>query len=232
MFDLLIKFQLEAFVIAEIVTVISILLFLFLRYATKKQTLSFLFLSFIILATIFEAFLVWLVYQETGEISTIQIVIIIFIIYAFTFGIHDFKRLDRKVKKLVGNWRGVQLLTEKDLIAIEKSNDPKYVAITNRRWWYIHLMIYIGVQSLFWFVYGINSMDYIEFLTALFDFSNITLLNNEFVAQVSTLWSLIFIIDTIYSLSYTIFPKKIRKIKTVSDSIEFRMLLDTKRTGC
>lgn len=54
----------------------------------------FLFLFLLII----EGLLGLYVYRQTGEISTFQIVIIIFIIYAFTFGILDF--IKGCVKKL------------------------------------------------------------------------------------------------------------------------------------
>ena len=54
------------------------------------------------------------VYQVTGEISTILIIITIFVLYACTFGIYDFLKLDRWMRRKIGEWRGVELLTEKD----------------------------------------------------------------------------------------------------------------------
>ncbi len=52
--------------------------------------------------TILEAILAWLLYRETGEISSLQIIITIFVLYAITFGYQDFRKLDRWMKKK--NW--------------------------------------------------------------------------------------------------------------------------------
>ena len=48
--------------------------------------------------------------------------------YAATFGISDFKKLDRWMRKHIGKWRGVELLADKDISIMGKQKDPKYIA--------------------------------------------------------------------------------------------------------
>src|SRR5690625_2402539 len=112
--DTLLTFQWEAFIFLEVLSWIFLLLFLIVRYAFGKESLGRLFLTLFVLFIFLEALLAFIVYQKTGEISTFQVVIFIFVVYACTFGISDFKKLDRYIKMKVGIWRGVELLTEKD----------------------------------------------------------------------------------------------------------------------
>src|SRR5699024_11293026 len=88
-------------------------------------------------------------YRQTGEIDTFQIVVFIFIIYACTFGISDFKKLDRYIKQTVGKWRKVDLLTEKDRAVMEKQQNPKYIARRYRLWWYGHTIAFIILTLFF-----------------------------------------------------------------------------------
>lgn len=97
---------------------------------------------------ILEGLLGLYVYHQTGEISTFQIVITVFIIYAFTFGIFDFIRLDRWMRRKIGTLRGVELLSDKDYKIIERNNNPKYIAKKYRKSSYIHLFIFVTVQAI------------------------------------------------------------------------------------
>lgn len=207
---LLEMYQWEFFVTLEIISVISLLLFGLFRYFFDKKRTSLMFISLFIGLIIFEAMLGWLLYQRTGVISTFQLVIIVFVIYAMTFGVADFKKLDRWMRQKIGSWRGIELLTDKDKEIIKRDKDPKYIARKYRWSSMIHLIIFTTVQIIFW-SYGTSSMD--EMLIYVKDLSwigtedwTITPYANETVYGISMVWGLIFIIDFIYSWSYTIFP--------------------------
>lgn len=168
----------------------------------------FLFLFLLII----EGLLGLYVYRQTGEISTFQIVIIIFIIYAFTFGILDFIKLDRWMRKKIGKLRGVELLTDKDYEIIEKNNNPKYIAKKYRVSSYIHLVLFITVQAILW-VIGTDSLAEIKMYLS--DFSWLENENakgspypNDAAFAIGVIWGIVFIADFIYSWSYTLFPKK------------------------
>src|SRR5699024_6413066 len=126
--ELLIDYQWGIFVTAEVLSIVALLLFGVVRYLLNKYRLSRLFLLVFLILLGIEAVLAILIYQETGQISTFQIVITIFVIYASTFGILDFMKLDRWMRKTIGRWRGVELLTEKDLRILERNKDPKFIA--------------------------------------------------------------------------------------------------------
>lgn len=212
MTDSLINYHWELFIAAEVISFLSLALFLFLRYAFRKTGLSLFFLGLFAAVTLFEALLAWVIYQETGEISTFQIIVVIFIVYAFTFGISDFKKLDRWIKKQVGRWKNEELLTDKDKHVMGQENNPAYIARKNRRSWYCHLAVFAAVHYFFWIVYGNGDQPVINYLTDLSWWESEDAegapFNNPAVLQISRIWTIILIIDTVWSLSYTIFPAK------------------------
>ncbi|MGP4072899.1 hypothetical protein ACTWQB_10135 [Piscibacillus sp. B03] len=208
----LISYQWEIFITIEIISVLALLLFgLFRYYLGQKKTGLILIVAFLGLVLL-EAVLGVLIYQETGEFSTFTLIILIFVIYAFTFGIYDFLKLDRWMRKKFGQWRGVELLTEKDYQIMVRQKDPKHVAKVNRRSAMIHLIIFVIGQFVFW-SYGTNGFE--EMVGYLKDLSwfetgdyRDSPYPNETLYGIGSVWIIVFIVDFIYSWSYTIFPKK------------------------
>src|SRR5690625_4087302 len=115
MLDFIINYQWGIFIGLEILSLIFLLIFFFIRYAFTEQKLSNWFLGLFIFCIFLEGILALFVYQQTGKISTFQIVVLLFVVYACTFGITDFKKLDLFIKRKIGEWRGINLLTEADL---------------------------------------------------------------------------------------------------------------------
>lgn len=210
MLDLIVRYQWEIFITAEILSVLSLLLFGIVRYLMGKRRSSLLFLVLFLGLLVLEAGLALIIYQKTGEISTFQMVVMIFVIYACTFGIVDFKKLDRWMRLKIGKWRGVQLLSEHDIRIMNKQKDPRYIARKYRNSSIAHLVVFVTAQMAF-LVYGTENMD--QLLTYVTDLSWLGTENmeevpyaNETIYGMSMLWGIIFIIDFIYSWSYTIFP--------------------------
>lgn len=208
----LLDYQWEIFILLEVLSLVSILLFGIVRYLLSKKKSSVLFLFLFLVLLLMEAALVVVLYRETGEISTFQIVITIFVIYACTFGIGDFKKLDRYMRLKIGNWRGIDLLTEEDKLLMRKQKDPRYIAQKYRYSSMIHFVIFVCAQAIFWYI-GLGSIEkVISYLTDLswIGTSNVenTPYPNEVLYGISQVWGLVFIIDFIYSWSYTIFPSK------------------------
>ena len=208
----LLSYQWQIFIALEILSIISLLLFGLFRYFFGRSRLSFFFIIGFIVLLALEALLGYWVYQVTGEISTFLIIITIFVLYACTFGIYDFLKLDRWMRRKIGEWRGVELLTEKDYRILERSKDPKHIAKKYRLSAMIHLIIFVVVQAIFW-LYGTDSLS--EALGYLIDLSWIELgtyehspYPNETIYIIGMIWSIVFAIDFIYSWSYTIFPAK------------------------
>lgn len=208
----ILDFQWEIFITIEILLLVSLLLFGFVRYFLSKKRLSMLFIIAFLVLLILEALLALVLYRMTGEISTFQIVIAVFVLYACTFGIFDFLRLDRWMRRKIGKWRGVELLTEKDYDVIARNKNPKYIAKTYRWSSTVHLVVFLVVQSIFW-MYGTKDIE--EMFSYIRDLSWIETgrfedspYPNETIYSIGMLWGLIFIIDFIWSWSYTIFPSK------------------------
>src|SRR5690625_4018594 len=164
MIDLIVTHQWSIFIGIEILSFGLLLAFLIIRYAFTKQKLSTWFMLLFILCMALEVVLALLIYQQTGEISTFQIVVAIFIVYACTLGISDFKKLDRWIKKKIGDWRGINLLSDEDIRKMELAKDPKVIARNNRRWWYAHAVAFIVGHSLFWLYNGNHNHDLMFYL--------------------------------------------------------------------
>ncbi|WP_106497260.1 hypothetical protein [Lentibacillus sp. Marseille-P4043] len=210
--ELILTYQWEIFITIEVSSIVALLLFGFVRYFLNKKKVSTLFILAFLALIALEALLALLIYQETGKISTFQIVIAIFVIYACTFGIFDFMKLDRWMRMKIGGWRGVELLKEKDYQIMERNKDPKYVARKYRRTSIAHFVVFALVQSIFW-MYGTDSLeDAIGYLRDLSWIDAGTAAEspypNETIYSIGMLWGIVFIVDFIWSWSYTIFPSK------------------------
>lgn len=210
--QLLVDYQWEIFILCEVLSLVALLIFGLLRYYYGKKQLNNLFILLFLLLLILEAILGVLIYRVTGEFSTFQIIIIIFVLYACTFGIFDFIKLDRWMRRKIGNWRGIDLLTETDHQAIAKQKDPKHIAKVNRISAMIHLIVFVTVQAIFW-SYGTENFE--EALGYLTDLSWIETGDykdspypNETLFSIGMIWMIVFVIDFIYSWSYTFFPAK------------------------
>lgn len=212
MANALVQYQWEIFITAEILSLASLLLFGTVRYLFGKRRFSLFFLALFLLLLILEAVLAVFIYQETGEISNFLLVIVIFVIYACTFGIFDFMKLDRWMRKKIGGWRGVDLLSAKDRRIMARQKDPKYVAMKYRWSATAHLTVFSVVQFIFW-LHGTDGLNEMAFYVT--DLSWIGTENasetpyaNETIYGISMVWGIVFIIDFIYSWSYSLFPSK------------------------
>ena len=204
--------QWTIFIVLEVLSLVSLLFFGFLRYVLNRRRLSGLAIVAFLGLLISEALLGVLIYQETKEIETFQIAVGIFVVYACTFGIFDFFKLDRWMRKKIGKWRRVELLTKKDHAILQRQKNPKYVARKYRVTSVIHLAAFIVGQSILW-MYGTESFE--EMLGFMTDLSWVEAgtaaqspYPNEVMYSIGMIWTLVFIIDLIYSWSYTIFPGK------------------------
>lgn len=210
--DIILKYNWEIFITLEVLSMGALILFGVLRYFFNKFRVSLLFIALFIFILLLESGLALFVYFETGEISTFQIVIAVFIVYALTFGINDFLKLDQWMRIKIGKFRGVDLLTEKDHKIIKRNEDPRYIARKNRISAYIHLMIFVIGQSVLWMM-GTDSLE--EMKMYLTDFSWLenkvaegTPYPNDITLGIGVIWGIAFIADFLYSWSYTLFPKE------------------------
>ncbi|AST96462.1 hypothetical protein [Shouchella clausii] len=210
----IVEFAAPLFIAMELASLVCLLLFGVARYGLDKRGTSMIFIFLFVGITALEAGLGWLLYKETGELSTLQIIITVFVLYAVTFGVQDFKKLDRWMKQKIGRLRGIDLLTDKDREQIAKQKDPSYQARMYRRSSFAHLLVFLIAQTVF-FALGTNNWD--DALSYVRDLSWLSSESynptnspypNETIHSISMLWGVIFLIDTIYSWSYTFWPKR------------------------
>ena len=210
--NLILEYNWEIFIVAEVASILALLLFGLSRYLFNKAKLSYIFIGLFVFLLIFEAFLGLYVYRLTGEISTFLIIITIFVIYACTFGIFDFIRLDRWMRKKIGRLRGIDLLTEKDYKVIEKNKDPRYIAKKYRVSSTIHLIAFFTGQLFLWMWGTNNSAEMINYASDLSWIQEGDPENspyaNETMFSIGAIWGIVFLVDFIYSWSYTLFPGK------------------------
>ncbi len=210
--EMLVTYQWEIFIALEVLSVVSLILFGFLRYVVNKRKISMLAIAAFLGLLLVEAAVALLIYNKTKEMSTFQIVVIIFLLYACTFGILDFLKLDRWMRKTVGKWRGVELLTEKDYRTMEWQKDPVRLARKYRITSTIHLLVFVVIQGILWWN-GTGSMETMTgYLTDLSWIESGSAADspyaNDTVYSFGVIWMLVFVVDFIYSWSYTFFPSK------------------------
>ncbi|MBD7937009.1 hypothetical protein H9655_08195 [Cytobacillus sp. Sa5YUA1] len=194
---------------AEVIFWLSILAFLILRYWFKLDKWSFLFLGIFLLNDIWIATMGYMDYRRTGEFSSYQIIILIVIIYAFTYGKSDFKKLDHFIKRKVAQWKGESVSIDKPA----KLSGREHAAL-ERKQFFLHLLVFVLAHIVLALFLGLSeearSIDSITELgnqwfaanDAVFPFTHSTANN------ISRIWAIILVIDGIISLSYTLFPRK------------------------
>src|SRR5699024_853880 len=137
------------FISLEISSLIFIFAFMGARYFFAYHKVIIIFLSLLLLMMIVEGILDFLVYKVTGEINTFQIVVVIFLVYAATFGIYDFKKLDYTARVKIGKWSNVQLVSDDEVKKMRKLKHQKVVARKSQFWFYIHTINLISAIILY-----------------------------------------------------------------------------------
>lgn len=209
------EFQWLIFFTLEMLSIVFLILFGIFRYAADRRTASTIMLWLFITCILLEAAVAFITYTETKEIATFQIVIAIFILYACTLGINDFKKLDRWMRQKIGKWRNVELLTAKDYAILSKQKDPRYMAKKYRRSSVIHLILFVTIQSI---LLMIGTDSFAELKMYLSDFSWVDTgsyesspYNSQIAYNIGIIWTIVFVVDFLYSWSYTLFPSSPKK---------------------
>lgn len=204
--------QWQIFISIELLSLVMLLLFGIFRYLLDKQKISRIFIVLFIGLLLSEAVLGLFVYRQTGEISTFIMILIVFLVYACTFGVFDFLRLDRWMRVKIGKLRGVDLLTDKDKRLLIRNKDPKYIAKKYRISSFIHLIVFVIGQAILWTMGTEDLTEMFSYMTDLSwvseeDFRNSPYANETFYG-IGMIWGIAFIADFVYSWSYTLFPGK------------------------
>lgn len=196
-------------IVAEVIFWVSIITFLIARYWFGKKTLSFVFFLLFIVNDLWIASLGFFDYLHTGQFSSYQVVVLVVFVYAITYGKSDFKKLDYYIQIYVAKWKGLpapNIEPPKKLVGREHAQKE-------RKHFYIHFSVYAIAHLVFYFLFGLSSRFYE--ITSMGDFfreffsakEGLLPFANPTVNNLSRIWTLIFVIDSIFALSYTVFPK-------------------------
>ena len=206
--DLLIEYKWVLLVGTEVVFWICAVAFFVARYWFEMGRLGNLLLVFIIveevLANLFILGLGALDYRQAGEITGYQVVAVAFILYALTLGRQDARRLDAYLKKKTARWKGKDV-PEPTSTASAPVRPAPDKATRYRREWYQHVALFVAGQTILFFI---GESYPVAFLSGGMpsDPSGLML--------ASRVWTVIFLVDTVWSLSYTVWPGSETKVKT------------------
>ncbi|PFK47569.1 hypothetical protein COI93_01365 [Bacillus cereus] len=183
---------------AEIVFWVSVIGFFLLRYGFKLQKASFVAGIVLLLNEVFILALGVIDYYETGKFSNFQIITVVILLYALFYGKKDLKKLDIRVQKLFAKWRN------EPLPRIEETVELTGWAYAKQEigQWSIHLVLFIVVHIIFFFMYGLVPIEQWG------DWLEKGIVLNEAASRVSKIWGVVLLIDTIITCSYVFFPKK------------------------
>lgn len=147
-----------------------------------------------VLANLFILGLGALDYQQAGQITSYQVVTVVFILYALTLGRQDARRLDAYLKRKVARWKGQPLPPGAPRQQVVQDKARRY-----RRSWYKHLVIFIVGQAV---LLAIGE----SWIPLVFAGESPT--ESSGLVAASWGWAIAFAVDTVWSLSYTVFPSR------------------------
>lgn len=207
MTEWIIHYKWYFFIIGEVVFWLTLIGFLVLRYYFELTKWSKWLVFIFILNDLWLVAIGTIDYFYTGKMEKFQFIIIIFVLYALTFGKKDFLRLDQYIRHKVAKWKGLTVpedhVKEPKLFGYAHAwKETKFLAI--------HLVLYIVALMICFILFGLSvSLDqWIEQVGEKFEAGDIGLFRNETANQICTVWTFILVIDLIVTISYWLFPKK------------------------
>ncbi|MDL4841226.1 hypothetical protein [Aquibacillus rhizosphaerae] len=205
MVDFILQYKWVFFITGEIVFWLTIIGFLIARYLFNIEKWSKYFIVIWLLSDVGLLFIGILDYRNTGRFDTFQVIITVFLIYAFTFGKKDFKKLDRLIKRKIMQWKGEELEPEGQ---DEQLYGMKY-AIHELKGFGLHIAFFSIITLVLAFFYDLRDLQTLfssgELISNLIEKG---LFDDEVVGRVTGVWTLVLVIDGIITLSYFIFPQK------------------------
>ncbi|MDM5190740.1 hypothetical protein QUF99_26440 [Bacillus sp. DX4.1] len=187
---------------AEIVFWVTAISFFLLRYGFRLRKASFVAGIVLLLNEVFILTLGVMDYYETGQFSNFQIIVVVILLYALLYGKKDLKKLDHRMQRLVAKWRN------EPLPIIEEPAELTGWAYAKQELgqWGLHLALFVAIHLIFFFMYGLAPFEqWTNWLE-----KGIVL--NEAANRVSQVWGVVFLVDTVITFSYVIFPKKEKKL--------------------
>lgn len=201
--DLLVDHKWFLLMGAEVVFWVCAAAFFLTRYWFEMGRLGNLFLVMIVaeevLANLFILGLGALDYRQAGKITGYQVAIVAFVLYALTLGRHDARRLDAFLKGKVAQWKGRDVPTTVSASSEPAHSTPHDKATRYRREWYEHLALFVAGQTIL-LVIG-------ESWPAALVSEGVPS-EPDGLMTASRVWTVVFLVDTVWSLSYTVWPAK------------------------
>lgn len=204
----------ELLIVTEIIFWLLIGLFLLFRYVLGWKQLTKWMIPIFILTVVMDIYLGWVDYQTTGEFSIFQFIVIIFVVYALTSGLSDFRRLDAYIQRKVAKWKG-QPEPEQPV-----NTPPKYGrehARHERISWLMHVAMFVLAQVAFVFLFGLRERVELrqffdpDFYRLWWGDASLGAYRDITLNQLAQGWFVVLIVDGIISLSYTFSPRKEKK---------------------
>ncbi|WP_242143846.1 MULTISPECIES: hypothetical protein [unclassified Bacillus cereus group] len=196
--SILIEYRWYFLIGAEIVFWISAIGFFILRYGFRLRKASFIAGIVLLLNELFILALGVLDYYQTGKFSNFQLITMIILIYALLYGKKDLRKLDMWVQKLIAKWRN------EPVPPMEKASELTGWAYAKQELgqWGLHLILFMTVHMIFFFIYGLAPLE--EWKNWLDE----GIVLDKSASRFSRVWGIVFLIDTVITFSYVIFPKK------------------------
>ncbi|WP_214484287.1 hypothetical protein [Bacillus sp. SM2101] len=196
-------------IIAEIFFWVFMISFLTVRYWFGLKKLSMLLFLIFIINDLWIAAMGFFDYLKTGDFTSYQIIILVIIVYALTYGKADAQKLDTIIQQKVALWKGEPIPQAKPAKVLYGKAHAK----NQRKQFFSHFLIFAIVHFILFISYGlseeivnINSIE--QLFTVWLNNKNATFpFNNAIVNNLSRIWMIILTLDAVISLSYSVFPK-------------------------
>ncbi|QKY71245.1 hypothetical protein [Lentibacillus sp. CBA3610] len=214
MIEFIIDYKWYFFIAGEIIFWGSLIGFLMLRYAFNLEKLSKYAIVLWLASDLWLVTIGILDYMRSGTFDRFQIIIVIFVIYALTAGKKDFRRLDRWIQRKIARLKGDEV-SEIDG-GSERHLYGKEHAKSERKKFYGHFLIFVAIHVGFIFFLGYHPSSLVELIHNLDaidkddSLKQVTKLISG-TSGISAIWTLILVIDFLWTFSYTIWPKKVKK---------------------
>ena len=209
MINFILEYKWLFFIFGEIIFWGSIIGFLLLRYGLGLDKLSKYLIIIWLLSDLWLLALGVLDYIETGSIDAFQIVIVVVLIYVFTAGKSDLQKLDRMIKRKFEKRKNPSLNNEinshNNTIDVFKERKKEIKRLG------LHLTIYLVVMGIFMLLYGFKSLDLSSeknLVDKVVYLIGNGFFNNELASKISGIWTLVILVDSLYSLPRFVFFKK------------------------
>lgn len=208
MIDFILQYKWLFLILGEIIFWVSLLGFFIVRYAFGLEKLSKYFIFIWLFSDAWLLMLGIMDYRNTGTFDTFQVIIVIFLLYALTFGRNDMRKLDRWMKRNIRKWKGEPPIEEEKE---EKLYGLAYAAKQGKEF-ALHALMYAVALVIFSFfsdfqspveVLGMN-----DFGDNLGNIIQKGWFADPIIGKITGIWMLVLIIDAVITLSYFIFPKK------------------------